>query len=137
MLHPLRLWQVGNSHYTIPAVNALGTSIWSGRWDLNPRSHAPKACALSHYATPRKMPRERIELSTQGFSLKFSWITPRIGLSHPQKFGVGRLCEVIVGAHSLVSTPSKKFDPSWLGSGLPAKACFAKFRRASPNSPDF
>ena len=30
-------------------------NLWSGRGDLNPRPHAPEACALPGCATPRSM----------------------------------------------------------------------------------
>ena len=43
--------------------------------------------------------------------------------------GVGRFCEIIVGTHSLVSTPSERVKPFRLGSGLP--------QGVSPNSPDY
>ncbi len=53
------------------------------------------------------MPRGRIELPTPASSVI-------IGLSHPPPIslmGAGRLCKIIVGTHSLVSTPSPQPVP--------------------------
>ena len=68
------------------------------------------------------MPRVRIELTTLASSEAIWTISSSV-------LEVGRWRRIIVGAHRLVSTPSRETNPLWLGSVFSL--------RNSPNSPNY
>lgn len=67
------------------------------------------------------VPRVRIELTTQGFSFIYLGCPKDRTISSPvplkQDRGLGTICQIIVGAHQLVSTPSLIPMPikAWFG----------------------